>query len=204
MFDGESLPGVDAYDWLIVMGGPMNIYDYEAHPWLEREKLAIEDAIGGGKVVVGVCLGAQLLADALGAKVTRNTFKEIGWYPVALTAQGQHHALTGGVPRRFTAFHWHGDTFDLPEGAIRLAESEACRQQMFVYDNRVLGLQCHLEMTEGGVADLIKHCRDEIVVDKYVQSADAMRAGKSHLQGANTVLDCLFDRLDAVTQSPSR
>jgi GMP synthase-like glutamine amidotransferase len=204
MFAGESPPAVDAYDWLVVMGGPMNIFDHRAHSWLEQEKSAIANAIERGKVVVGVCLGAQLVADALGAKVIPNDSKEIGWFPVTLTTEAKDHALTNAMPHRFTAFHWHGDTFDIPDRALHLAASEACANQMFVYDNRVLGLQFHLEMTERGISDLIENCRDEIVADPYIQSADAMLEGKSHLQGGYAVLDCLLDRLETITQSQSR
>ena len=204
LFEGQSPPAVDAYDWLVVMGGPMNIYDHQAHSWLEQGKRAIANAIERGKVVVGVCLGAQLVADALGAKVNPNAFKEIGWFPVILTAEAKDHALTNAIPHRFTAFHWHGDTFDLPARAVHLAASEACANQMFVYDNRVLCLQFHLEMTERGISDLIENCRNEIVADQYVQSADAMLEGKSHLQGGYAVLDCLLDRLQTIAQSQSR
>jgi GMP synthase-like glutamine amidotransferase len=204
LFDGQTPPAVGVYDWLVVMGGPMSIYDHQSHSWLEQEKRAIERAIERGKVVVGVCLGAQLVADALGAKVNPNASKEIGWFPVTLTAEAKDQALTNAIPHRFTAFHWHGDTFDLPDRAVHLATSEACANQMFVYDNRVLGLQFHLEMTERGISDLIENCRNEIAADRYIQSADAMLEGKSHLQGGYAVLDCLLDRLETITQSQSR
>jgi GMP synthase-like glutamine amidotransferase len=171
---------------------------------LRGEKRAIGHAIDSGKVVVGVCLGAQLVADALGAKVNTNAVKEIGWFPVTLTEGAKGHALADPIPHQFTAFHWHGDTFALPDRAVHLAASEACANQMFVYDNRVLGLQFHLEMTERGISDLIKNCGDEIVAESHIQSADALLDGKSHLQRGYAVLDCLLDRLQAMTQSRSR
>jgi GMP synthase-like glutamine amidotransferase len=126
VFAGEPVPEADRYDWLVVMGGPMGVEDESAHDWLSREKRAIASAIEHGKTVVGVCLGAQLIAAVLGARVYRNATKEIGWFPVTLTKSGGSHALTKDLPAQFSAFHWHGDTFDPPAGADHLMRSEAC------------------------------------------------------------------------------
>ena len=119
LYDGESLPEtLDGIDWLVIMGGAMNIYQHDAHPWLVDEKKFIRSAIDANKVVVGVCLGAQLIADVLGAPVTKNNHTEIGWFPVSLTDEGKKSPLFNGIPDTFISFHWHGDIFAIPDGEI--------------------------------------------------------------------------------------
>ncbi len=195
LYDGERLPGVDAYDWLVVMGGPMNVDEDSKYAWLADEKRAVRAAIDAGKIVVGVCLGAQLIARVLGAVVRPNRYQEIGWYPVTLTEEGAGHAMSGGLPRQFDAFHWHGETFDLPDGAVQLASSEACENQMFAWGDRVLGLQCHLEMTSGGVAGIARHCRDELVAGPFIQGAADLAPSESRLHDTRAHLHFLLDRL---------
>ena len=144
---GEALPGAHDYDWLIVLGGPMNVDEHEAFPWLAAEKTFIAEAIAAGKTVLGICLGAQLIARALGAKVTRNAHSEVGWHPVRLSRAGEASAAFAGFPQVFTPFHWHGDTFALPPGASLLMVSEACAHQAFCVGEKVVGIQFHLEVT---------------------------------------------------------
>lgn len=153
------------------MGGPMGVHDEKKHPWLKAEKQFIENAIKSDKVVIGICLGAQLIADVLGAKVFPSQYKEIGWFPVHLTNEGKK--VLGDFPEDFTAFHWHGDTFDLPSGAKHLAGSVACKNQAFLYD-KVLGLQFHLESTEASVKALIDNCRQEIVPASHIQNEESI------------------------------
>jgi GMP synthase (glutamine-hydrolysing) len=193
---GEAPPPMD-YDWLIVMGGPMNIYEEQAHPWLAAEKRAIRDAIDGGRRVLGICLGAQLIADVLGAQVTRNAHKEIGWFPVELTLQGQLSPLFADFPPRFEAYHWHGDTFGLPPDAVHVARSEACAQQAFVRGTRVAGLQFHLETTPASAAELIDNARQDIVPAPYVQSAETMLAGPARFARLNHLMDGLLARMQS-------
>lgn len=139
LYNNENFPGLDNFDLLIIMGGPMNIYEYEKYPWLREEKVFIEEAISAGKAVLGICLGAQLIADVLKAEVFNNNYKEIGWFPVFIVKQEISETfLLKNVPEEFTAFHWHGDTFSLPEGAKHLFASEACKNQGFIYRNTVL------------------------------------------------------------------
>jgi len=203
-FAGEAPPDVDEYDCLVVMGGPMSVHDDAVYPWLTNEKRAVELSMERGKAVVGICLGAQLIAHVLGANVHRHLTREIGWFPVTLTPDAASHPLTSDLPDTFTALHWHGDTYDLPDGAVHLAGSRACENQMFAYDGPVLGIQFHVEMTARGVVDLIDNCRDEIVEDEHVQSAADIARGNTHLQGGHAVLDCLLDRLAEKIQSQSR
>jgi GMP synthase-like glutamine amidotransferase len=144
LFDGQELPGLDEFDWLVIMGGPMNIYEEDKYPWLAREKRFIWDSIASNKIVLGICLGGQLIADVLGGKVRRNLYKEIGWHPIKLTSEGQKSRIFSVLPKTFMAFHWHGDTFEIPPQALRAAESEACANQAFML-GKAIGLQFHLE-----------------------------------------------------------
>jgi GMP synthase-like glutamine amidotransferase len=176
LYRGDPLPALDAFDRLVVMGGPMGIYDERGHPWLVSEKAFLAQAIRAGKSIVGVCLGAQLLADVLGAPVVRNAHKEIGWLPIELTAQAQADPVFGPLAPGLTVYHWHGDTFPLPPGATHLARSAGCEQQAFLYQGRVLGLQFHLETTPESLAALVANCAGEIVPGPYVQDAVTMLA----------------------------
>lgn len=176
LFEDAELPDYDDFDWLVVMGGPMGIHDDAKYPWLVREKQFLRESIDRGKTVVGICLGAQLIAEALGARVYRNAHKEIGWLPIELTDEGRESRLLVFFSHRFEVFQWHGDTFDLPEGAVHLARSEGCEHQAFLYDGRVLGLQFHLESTHESVGELVANCADEILPGPYVQGAERMLA----------------------------
>lgn len=178
LYEHEPLPALSKFEMLIVMGGPMNIYEDDQYPWLPQERAFIREAIAAGKMVIGICLGAQLIADALGAKVYSNGVKEIGWWPVQFTAEARANPLFSNFPPELMVFHWHGDTFDLPEGAMLLASSVACKNQAFMYQNQVIGLQFHLEIMDLGVRDLIKHCGHELVDGPYIQPAEQMRRDK--------------------------
>jgi GMP synthase-like glutamine amidotransferase len=196
LFAVSDLPSQQDFDWLVIMGGPMGVHDEVEHPWLAGEKLFLSDAIKVGKTVIGVCLGAQLIAHVLGARVFPNTHKEIGWLPIALTEQGVRSDLLSGLPERFDVFHWHGDTFDLPAGSVHLARSEGCAHQAFLYQRRVLGLQFHLEATSESVAEIIAHGADELVPAKYIQSAERMLAATAgDYARINDVLFKILDKL---------
>ena len=191
LFDSEPLPGLDELDLLIVMGGPMSIHDERDHPWLGTEKTFLRDAIDAGKPVLGICLGAQLLAAALGARVYRNAEKEIGWFAVRGVPSSDAGAFA--FPSTVDAFHWHGETFDLPGNAVRLARSEACENQAFEIDDRVIGLQFHLEATPRSVRDLVEHCRDELVPSPYIQTEERiLSAGPGHYDAIHRLLDELL------------
>jgi GMP synthase-like glutamine amidotransferase len=193
LYENPSLPAVAEFDALLVMGGPMNIYQDDRYRWLPAEKCLIGEAIGAGRIVVGICLGAQLIADVLGAAVRPNRWREIGWLPVR---RGESAGALGAVlPAVWVAFHWHGDTFDLPAGAVHLAASTACAQQGFVFDERVLGLQFHLETTPESARALIAHCGDEIDGGPFVQTAAQMLSDPARFARANTLMHRLLDRL---------
>ena len=197
LYGGESLPDIDPIDWMIIMGGPMGIYDENKYPWLREEKAFIKNAVDKGKVVIGICLGAQLIADALGAKIYKNRYREIGWFPIKFTRERQASKLCKMFPEEILAFHWHSDTFDLPSEATLLASSEACENQAFGWEDRVFGFQFHLEITAMGAAALIEHCGHEIVKGKYIQSADEILSEKSSFHEINRLMDKFLENLAA-------
>jgi len=170
----DPLPAWSDFDWLVIMGGPMNIYEEVQYPWLAAEKAFIAEAIQRGKLVLGICLGAQLMADALGGPVSRNHQREIGWFPVTLTPAAAQTAAFRGFPREFMAFHWHGDTFAIPPGAHQVASSAACANQAFVFNQRCVGLQFHLESTPASVQKLVDNCGEEITDRPFIQKSAAL------------------------------
>lgn len=196
LYRGETLPDGESFDFLVIMGGPMNIYEYRNHPWLPGEKRFIRQAIDDGKYVLGVCLGAQLIADVLGAKVYQNAKMEIGWYPVRFNSAKKSVRAFENFPEELTVLHWHGDTFHLPEGAVHLAGSDACRNQAFAYGQRVIGLQFHIEMDEPDVSAFLDDTLPEPVAGQ-IQSADEIRAGNRQLPQIHAALYSMLDALVA-------
>lgn len=171
LYAGESVPrDGEGFDWLIVMGGPMNIYQYRDHPWLRAEKELIRAALTAGKRLLGICLGAQLIADVLGGKVYQNAEREIGWSPIQSVVERAASPFT--FPAEIQVLHWHGDTFSLPPGSVWLAKSEGCAHQAFAVGNRVLGLQFHLEMRVVEVERIVAECADELTGGRYVSSVE--------------------------------
>jgi GMP synthase-like glutamine amidotransferase len=167
-YESIQLPYPEKVDLLIIMGGPMSVNDEDVYPYLVEEKQFIRKCIEAGKPVLGICLGSQLIASAMGARVYRNPEKEIGWFPV----QGIEPDDPGTFrfPSTFEVFHWHGDTFDLPKGAIRLASSEATENQAFQIGRSVIGIQFHPETTPGLLYEMISHSRGELSAARYIQS----------------------------------
>ena len=174
LFANEKLPHSELFDMLVVMGGPMGANDDARFRWMRGEKLFIELAIQREKKVLGICLGAQLIAGVLGAKVYPNTQKEIGWYPIELNPPNVRHHSLSVLPQRATVFHWHGDTFDLPKGAIHLARSRACENQAFAVGNNVVGLQFHLEMGISHIESLLRHSVADITQGDFVMDPEEM------------------------------
>lgn len=191
------LPTPESFDWLIIMGGPMSVYDEQKYSWLIAEKQFIKQAIAANKTVIGICLGSQLLAEALGAKVYPNEQKEIGWFPIEFTSDASSHSLFSNIKIPKTVFHWHGDTFDLPPNAIHLAHSKACKNQAFLFNKKVLGLQFHLEMSEIALRTMIENGRSELIEAKYIQS-EAMILSQKQFIEPNTKI--LFSILNTMTK----
>lgn len=196
-YEDAALPVLTDIDWLIVMGGPMGAYEENIYPWLAAEKQFIGQAINQGKKVLGICLGAQLTASALGARVYPNAYKEIGWFPIRLTQEGAASSVFAGFPRKLDVFHWHGDTFDLPAGAIHLASSEGCVNQAFFYDKNVLALQFHLDVTIDNITDWVENGADELVRAPYIQTASQMLEQKDKLPVIEKYMWRLLDQFAA-------
>ena len=175
-FESVALPDLKKIGLLVVMGGPMSVNDEDKFPWLVSEKKHILEAINSGTPVLGICLGAQLIASALGAPVYRNSVKEIGWFPIQRISSNDTSLFS--FPPSMTVFHWHGETFDLPSGAFRLAKSDGCENQAFQFGKSVIGLQFHLETTPEAARELVSHCRDELVPSRYIQTEKEILSAK--------------------------
>lgn len=193
---GQKFPCVESFDWLIVMGGPMGTYNEKDYPWLISEKRLIQNSIDAGKTVLGICLGAQLIAEALGAKITKNRHREIGWFPIYKCADLCDNSIAAVIPETLEAFHWHSDTFSMPAQALPLASSKACLHQGFIFQNRVVGLQFHLEMTWDAARLLIQNCYSESDGGEHVQTTEQMLREKSKFTAANKVMDALLNALE--------
>jgi len=193
-FEASDLPDPKEIDLLVIMGGPMSVNDEGSFPWLSLEKQFVREMIDSGKPVLGICLGAQLIANAMGAQVTANPEKEIGWFPIRAVSPVDDDAFR--FPPSETVFHWHGETFDLPAGAIRLARSDGCVNQAFQLGKRVIGLQFHLETTPILARELVFHCHEEIVPSRYVQTAEEiLSAGPNRYQSVNNLMSGILSYL---------
>ena len=171
LYANDPLPDVHDVDLLIVLGGPMSVNDKSHYPWLVAEKAFLAQAIAAEKPIVGICLGAQLIASCQGARIYSNYAKEIGWFDItAVAASGDVLPL----PTSMHVFHWHGETFELPANAVLLANSVACNNQIFQLGKQVIGLQCHLETTEENARSMVLHCADELTGGSFIQDADAI------------------------------
>ncbi len=182
--ENYTIPKIDEFDMLIIMGGPMSTNDEKLYPWLIEEKACVKQAIDAGKYVLGICLGAQIIAQTLGADVAPMKEKEIGWHPIAFTDQVVGHPLLSGLNYAMTVLHWHGERFEIPTGAIQIASSEACDNQGFLYDDKVLALQFHIEMDEVAIEKIIEACAEELDDGKFMQSKEVIIEGanKHHLK----------------------
>lgn len=195
LHENALLPNIDAFEMLVVMGGSMSVGDDAKHPWLAPEKTLIKAAIEADHYVVGICLGAQLIANVLGARVYPNHVKEIGWFPVAIADEAIGQPILSGLNSAMNVFHWHEDTFDLPHNAQLLMSSKSCKNQAFLYNQRVLGLQFHLEMTEEGIKNIITHCKEDIAPSTSIQSEEEMLTSIGNIAPCKRILNSLLDRI---------
>jgi len=154
-------PKLEDITHIVLLGGPMNVYEEDRYPFLKEEDIFIKGAIQRGKTILGICLGAQLIAKALGARVFKAPVKEIGWYDVSLTKTGSQDRLFSVLPKTFSVFQWHEDTFEIPKSGRLTATSSPISHQAFRYGERVYGLQFHLEVTEQMIQEWIETYEEE-------------------------------------------
>lgn len=192
-YESNDLPALSEIDIVIIMGGPMSVHDESEFPWLVEEKRFLREAISAGIPILGICLGAQLLASALGAKIYKNSQKEIGWFDITKVPNPGFQ-----FPDTIKVFHWHGETFTLPPGAVHLARSAACEQQAFQFNDNVIGLQFHLETTPDSINSMIQHCYSEIIPNKFIQTEPVIKSAKSdYFDKINTLM---FTVLNYITE----
>ena len=195
-FNTEELPQIADIDFLIVMGGPMSVNDGQEYPWLTAEKQFIKNAVEAEIPVLGICLGAQLIAHSMGGKVSQNSVKEIGWFPVK--AVKPKRSAVFQFPEKTDVFHWHGETFSLPKGATQIAKSEGCENQAFQIGNNIIGLQFHLETTPISAQAIVENCRDELVDGEYIQlEADILCAPEERYLSINSLMGNVLEYLHA-------
>jgi GMP synthase (glutamine-hydrolysing) len=200
VFDGQPVPAdMKGAGGLIVMGGPESVYQLDRYPYLRGEMALIESALKAGRPVLGVCLGSQLLAAALGANVRRAAHKEIGWYPVRLRVEAKDDRLLRGLPDEFVACHWHSDIFDLPAGAVSLASSELTELQAFRHGDNAWGLLFHAEMTQRIVTALVGEF-DDGLKRVGIDGDEILASAPRHLAALNKIGETIFSRWAAPIQ----
>lgn len=194
VFEGEPVPNdMNGASGLLVMGGPMGVYEQNEYPFLSDEIRLIERALRAEKPVLGICLGSQLLATALGAEVRKADRKEIGWFPVSLTEAAGSDRLFSEIEDSFMSYHWHGDVFDLPGGALSLASSARTKCQAFAYGNGAYGFLFHLEATKKIVEDMTRGFAGELDEEK-IDAAEILDQTRAHLPGFQRIGALVFQR----------
>lgn len=197
-YENSLFPAPEEFDLLLIMGGTMSVYQEEEYYWLKPEKEFVRKVIETGKPVLGSCFGAQMIAEVLGGKVTKNLYKEIGWHKVrSVEGKSQSDIRNSKFPSymfsEFSGFMWHGDTFEIPTGSVKLFESEACPNQGFLYNGNVLGLQFHPEADRRWVRNLIKDSGHELVQGKYIQSEKQICSQESCFENSMNLAYSLMD-----------
>ncbi len=191
--DPRQLPSLDGYSALIVLGGPMNVDQIDDHPNLATEVSLLQEAVDRGISVLGICLGAQLLARALGARVRPEAVTEIGWYDVDLTADGNNDPVLSAFGSRQQVFQWHEDAIELPAGAVHLASSDACEVQAFRYGESAYGFQFHLEVNQSLVSRWLDRAAYQPLLEDASDTIEPQRI-REHTNGAIEPLMELSDR----------
>jgi GMP synthase-like glutamine amidotransferase len=205
-YEAEWYPAPDCFDLCIVLGGPMSAGDTQQFPWLGRELDFLEKAVMKRKKMLGICLGAQLIARVLGGAVYQNLYREIGWHPVRLTPAARSLPMFERFPESWTAFHWHQDTFAIPPMGYRIAETDGCSNQGFLYEDHVMALQFHMESDVETVNALLRNCGGDLALGSYIQTEEEIRAGLLlHLRAMHRLFGEWLDgwvRADGPVSSP--
>lgn len=197
-YEEDRLPEASEVDLLIIMGGPMNVFDFHVHAWMQEEIEWVGEFIQSGKPVLGICLGAQIVAAALGEEVYPGPEKEIGWHNLQFLPSLGEFRIFKELPVTRKAFHWHGDTFNIPKGAARIARSQLFPNQGFIFDKRVIALQFHLEVNPEAVKGMVDHCGDELVDGPYIQTAREILSETDYFESNQQVLFHILDYLSAL------
>jgi len=197
MYENDDLPELSEVDMLVIMGGPMNVFDFHIHSWMQDEIEWVRKYIDLGKPVIGICLGAQIIAAALGADVYPGEHKEIGWYNLQFLPSLGEFRICKDLPSSRKVFHWHGDTFPIPEGAIRIASSTAFPNQGFIFNKKAIALQFHLEVTPESVAGMVDKCRSQLVPGEYIQTEKEILRESCCFETNQQVLCQFLDYLSA-------
>ncbi len=195
VFENVSFPAMDQFDALIIMGGPMSVHDSDLYSWLIKEKIFIKEAINHNKKILGICLGAQLIAEVLGASVFPNSVKEIGWFSVDFSKTFINYI--NEEKQNHHVFHWHYETFNLPTGAFPIASSQYCENQGFMLGENILALQFHIEMMRDNVFSIVKHCKDEIKDSATIQTEDEILNNESYFNNIHYLTQKIFCRFFA-------
>ena len=194
--NNEALPPIESFDWLMVMGGSPHAWDAEGNAWLQKEKEFVNEALAADKIILGICFGAQLLAEALGSELFSNSNREIGWHEVAVNRQGQDSFLFQGIPPSFVSFHWHDDHFSLPPSCTRLADSQATENQAFVDKERPLvGLQFHPEYTRRMVAYYAREYSQDWTSNDFVSTKDEVLAQTDEIPDTYWLMEILLNNM---------
>lgn len=198
LFDGEPVPGnLDRYSGLIILGGPMNVYEEDKYPFLKDEDRLIKKAMDRNVPILGICLGGQLIAKASNATVRKGVKKEIGWYELNLTPGGRKDTIFKDFPEKLTVFQWHGDTFDIPEDATHIARSALFPNQAFRIGDNVYGLQFHLEVTGDMIRRWISEYQDELSSLNYINPAGMINDIPKFIDKLTHYAELFYDRFFA-------
>ena len=192
-YAGDSLPETVSCDFLIVMGGPQSPLKTNEFPYLGDEIAFIQKAIQANALILGFCLGAQLIGEAMGATTERSPEKEVGVYPITLTKEGQGDPILKALPQTFPVIHWHNDMPGLTEESILLAFSEGCPRQAVRYGNNIYGFQCHMEITREGIQDMIKAVPEDLAPSKFTQNDEELM--QQDYTSINQTMITILDRL---------
>lgn len=197
-YENCFFPDLNSFDCLIIMGGPMSVYDENSFNWLAREKVFIRNSIEAKKKVLGICLGAQLIAICLGAKVKKAENKEIGWFPVSPTIECKQHLWFFELFKDNPfVFHWHGDQFEIPpKDSLNLLVSDANANQAFFYGENVIGLQFHLEVTKQNIELMLEHGKNELTTSRFIQSVEDIRKGTQYIERCNIMMNAILEFLN--------
>lgn len=195
--NSDKIPNPDLYDLLIVLGGPMSVNDDKKFPWLLEEKKSINRALNDGKKVLGICLGAQLISDVLGSKVYKSNELEIGWHNVTMQKDYKSIEYFSDFPSEFESFHWHGETFELPEGTTLIASSQACTNQIFSYGDLAVGFQFHLEQNAYSINRMIERANEKLTGTGFVQTKEQII---ENIHNADLNNKLMFNFLDKFTE----